>query len=454
MHMATLENREVEEQPSSPAASERGSRRNSKSSSPGALRGSPSSSQRDISTPTKYSTYAEGLSSDTGERVRLELPSSLVGVSTRRRSSSNNSPGGNGRTSGSSALSASGSPSVSMQSLDVIKEAQRRASSPEVSDRDSSAPRTPEIVAMPVLAPTPPIVRQPTAIKALQLELQLLRRELADGSCRVELVDCDLFAWEVSLAGPLGTPYYRGNFRFLFHFPHDYPTRPPRIRCITPMFHCNIDQNGTVCLGQYGEAAPILEPAQIAAEEQPPERMHLTVTIVSAKGLRNADALGKSDPYCTCAIIGKSWTKFQTDTIDNTLAPVWNWEHVINDYTHGDALEFTVLDYDEGPDADELLGKGTLSSAQFHPDGFTGDLHLSEAGKGTKASVRVKVAAQGAPQHSRGRTTALDIVKAILSLLLLPVPENALVPSVAGLFVSDRLKHDRLAHEWTLQYAI
>ncbi|CAJ1346405.1 unnamed protein product, partial [Effrenium voratum] len=85
-------------------------------------------------------------------------------------------------------------------------------------------------------------------MEELKADLKLIREELPQGTCDVELVDSDLFQWEVSLAGPEGTPYKGGKFRFLLWFPLDFPHRTPRIKCLTPMYHCNIDQNGSVCL--------------------------------------------------------------------------------------------------------------------------------------------------------------------------------------------------------------
>eukprot|EP00913_Durusdinium_trenchii_P019792 g18605.t1 len=31
-------------------------------------------------------------------------------------------------------------------------------------------------------------------------------------------------------------------------FPVEYPEKAPRLKCLTPMYHCNIDRNGSVCL--------------------------------------------------------------------------------------------------------------------------------------------------------------------------------------------------------------
>lgn len=99
---------------------------------------------------------------------------------------------------------------------------------------------------------TRPRVRQSAAMHALQAEVNELQQVLPETVCRVDLVDCDLFNWELALAGPSGTPYEGGMFRFLLSFPHDYPATAPRLRCATQVFHCNIDHNGTVCPSPVG----------------------------------------------------------------------------------------------------------------------------------------------------------------------------------------------------------
>lgn len=99
---------------------------------------------------------------------------------------------------------------------------------------------------------TPPRVRLPEAMQALTAEFNQLQQVLPDTVCIADLVDCDLFNWELALMGPSGTPYEGGTFRFLLSFPPDYPVAAPRLRCVTQVFHCNIDRNGSVCPSPVG----------------------------------------------------------------------------------------------------------------------------------------------------------------------------------------------------------
>lgn len=107
----------------------------------------------------------------------------------------------------------------------------------------------------------------------------------------------------------------------------------------------------------------------------------LSVTIVGAQGLRDADWLpgtGKSDPYCVCEVPGKRHTRFRTEVIANTLEPVWN-KTCEFDYTPNDPLEFIVFDKDVWPKSDDFLGKAVLLGEKFFPYGFDGELVLDDA---------------------------------------------------------------------------
>lgn len=49
----------------------------------------------------------------------------------------------------------------------------------------------------------------------------------------------------------------------------------------------------------------------------------MRVTFHKAQGLRNADVVGKSDPYATLALHHRGKTRFRTRIITNDLNPVW-----------------------------------------------------------------------------------------------------------------------------------
>eukprot|EP01038_Epipyxis_sp_PR26KG_P013557 gene13557-18193_t len=57
----------------------------------------------------------------------------------------------------------------------------------------------------------------------------------------------DTYSWKAVLSD-LPPPYQEGNWLLTVNFPPDYPFRPPKIRFLTPIYHCNISTDGHICL--------------------------------------------------------------------------------------------------------------------------------------------------------------------------------------------------------------
>ena len=53
--------------------------------------------------------------------------------------------------------------------------------------------------------------------------------------------------WRIIMEGPEGTPYEGGIFELFIEFTNEYPAKPPNIRFITPIYHCNINSSGRIC---------------------------------------------------------------------------------------------------------------------------------------------------------------------------------------------------------------
>jgi len=81
-----------------------------------------------------------------------------------------------------------------------------------------------------------------------------LQKELADikkesvFNIYAEPKDGNIFQWDASIFGPIGTPYENGVFKLEIHIPSNYPFKPPLINFITRIYHPNIDGVGSICL--------------------------------------------------------------------------------------------------------------------------------------------------------------------------------------------------------------
>jgi len=56
------------------------------------------------------------------------------------------------------------------------------------------------------------------------------------------------YLWKVIMQGPAGTPYEKGHWIISYTFPQDYPFKPPQVRFLIPIYHCNINNDGKLCL--------------------------------------------------------------------------------------------------------------------------------------------------------------------------------------------------------------
>ncbi|KAJ7994689.1 hypothetical protein DPEC_G00252100 [Dallia pectoralis] len=65
--------------------------------------------------------------------------------------------------------------------------------------------------------------------------------------CTVLPSESDFTFWKILMQGPPDTPYENGVFELYCQFGADYPVKPPLVRFVTPVYHCNINSVGRIC---------------------------------------------------------------------------------------------------------------------------------------------------------------------------------------------------------------
>lgn len=84
------------------------------------------------------------------------------------------------------------------------------------------------------------------SLKRIMKELQDLEND-PHPNCSIFPTEDDITYWNVYMVGPDTTPYENGTFHLLVEIPPAYPFKPPRVKFITPVYHCNINKNGSIC---------------------------------------------------------------------------------------------------------------------------------------------------------------------------------------------------------------
>jgi len=132
----------------------------------------------------------------------------------------------------------------------------------------------------------------------------------------------------------------------------------------------------------------------LETKDQEARTPKFTVTIVSARGIRNSDWLpGPGKPDCYCVATRGSTEVYRTKVIQNSLTPLWAEEFDVFEFNDGEELEFKVWDSDlTGAD---YLGKVVLVKEQFMVDGVNGDFLMEETGVNIRAYLDLKIKMQG-----------------------------------------------------------
>jgi ubiquitin-conjugating enzyme E2 D/E len=83
--------------------------------------------------------------------------------------------------------------------------------------------------------------------KRLQKELLELKNNPVE-NCSAGLIDTDIKKWQATIFGPADTPYQNGVFELTIDFTNEFPFKPPIVMFKTPIYHCNINESGGICL--------------------------------------------------------------------------------------------------------------------------------------------------------------------------------------------------------------
>ena len=80
-------------------------------------------------------------------------------------------------------------------------------------------------------------------IKKEYAEIQKLPSEFC---CASPISEEDLYHWRGHIMGAVDTPFEGGIFFMDINFPTDYPFKPFKMKCLTKIFHPNINSNGHI----------------------------------------------------------------------------------------------------------------------------------------------------------------------------------------------------------------
>src|SRR5437660_1641442 len=87
-----------------------------------------------------------------------------------------------------------------------------------------------------------------SALRRLKKEYKEIISSPPPGITARPINEKNLYEWEATIAGPSDTPYEGAIFDLKVVFPKNYPFAAPLITFITPIYHCNIDSSGHICI--------------------------------------------------------------------------------------------------------------------------------------------------------------------------------------------------------------
>ncbi|KAL9650869.1 hypothetical protein ABK040_012746 [Willaertia magna] len=93
-----------------------------------------------------------------------------------------------------------------------------------------------------------PVSSDSLLIKRIQKEMQIIINDPIPG-CKAEPKnEKDLTEWNAYVQAPSDSVYSGGVFKLSIKFPVEYPFKPPQLKFLTKIYHCNISKKGNICL--------------------------------------------------------------------------------------------------------------------------------------------------------------------------------------------------------------
>ena len=65
---------------------------------------------------------------------------------------------------------------------------------------------------------------------------------------QLNMIGDDMYHWEATLYGPIGSIYEGYKFKLDIKLPNDYPYHAPSVKFITPIQHVNVNSSGDICM--------------------------------------------------------------------------------------------------------------------------------------------------------------------------------------------------------------
>ena len=92
----------------------------------------------------------------------------------------------------------------------------------------------------------PPQKEVSQAVRRMTSEMRwIIEAEPSMNGISANPIEDDLMHWQAVLIGPESSPYAGGLFKLDMTFPPEYPFRPPVVKFLTPIYHCNITDVAT-----------------------------------------------------------------------------------------------------------------------------------------------------------------------------------------------------------------